>query len=44
MQTTIDNLATKFRNKTDDLLETMLDISIEGLCDNNLKTVDTWNV
>ena len=37
MQTTIDNLATKFRNKTDDLLETMLDISIEGLCDNNLK-------
>ena len=37
MQTTIDNLAIKFRNKTDDLLETMLDISIEGLCDNNLK-------
>ena len=37
MQTTIDNLATKFRNKTDDLLETMLGISIEGLCDNNLK-------
>lgn len=37
MQTTIDNLATKFRNKTDDLLETMLGISIDGLCDNNLK-------
>lgn len=37
MQTTIDNLATKFRNKTDGLLETMLGISIEGLCDNNLK-------
>ena len=37
MQTGIEELAIKFRNKTDDLLETMLDISIEGLCDNNLK-------
>ena len=37
MQTGIEELAIKFRNKTDDLLETMLDISIDGLCDNNIK-------
>ena len=37
VQTDIENLAVKFRNKTDDLIETMLDISIDALCVNNLK-------
>ena len=37
VQTGIENLAVKFRNKTDDMIETMLGITIDGLCDNNLK-------
>lgn len=37
IDTTIDNLAMKFRNKTDDLIETMLDITISDLCNNTLK-------
>ena len=33
----INTLANNFRNKTDDLIETMLDVSISELCNNTLK-------
>lgn len=37
IQTSIDDLVVKFRNKTDDIISTMLNITIEGLCSNNVK-------
>ena len=36
---TIENLARSFRNKTDDLIETIMDVQISELCNNNLKSI-----